>query len=380
MGSTVVWKGLAGSCFFMLSSARKLTQSPPREVPLLPPEESAGTNFSFRGRPLPGDIASEGIEAETATERPAASSGEAISPNLLAILQSPISHARLTVREGALETIERSQAAERYGIEDGIPLLLDRDLNDLDPQEQRVVHSFELFAESYYSKNYAASVSSERTARFDSVIELVRSLSPVGRLVADVGSGPAVFAEPVQSLGAGYVAIDLSLRNLLSAKRRLDHLDAIVASTTNLPVQDEAFDLVLCIGCLEYVTRPRQAIGELLRVTRTGGHVLMSFANSRSPRRWWDEGVVHPTVRLRSRFTREAAGYKRSLVSPTEAASLVSDYGGKVELVEHLGQGLLGYPLSEWGWLRDLAEHLQSRSEVALTRCSEFLLLASRHV
>jgi ubiquinone/menaquinone biosynthesis C-methylase UbiE len=376
----VVWTGLAGSCFFTLSSARKLTQSPPREVLLLRPEESAGTNSSFRGRSLPGDIASEGIEADTATKRPAASSDEAISSDLLAILQSPISHARLTVREGALETIERSQAAERYGIEDGIPILLGRDLNDLDPQEQRVVHSFELFAESYYSKNYAVSVSSERTARFDRVIDLLRSLSPLGPLVADVGSGPAVFAEPVQSLGAGYVAIDLSLHNLLSAQRRLAHLDAIVGSTTNLPVQDEAFDLVLCVGCLEYVTCPRQAIGELLRVTRTGGHVLMSFANSRSPRRWWDEGVVHPAVRVRSRFTRQPVGYKRSLVSPTEAASLVSHYGGRVELVDHLGQGLLGYPLSEWGRLRDLAENLQSRSEVASRRCSEFLVLASRHV
>jgi SAM-dependent methyltransferase len=284
------------------------------------------------------------------------------------------------VRGGALETIAEARATERFDVQHGIPLLLARHFDRLDTQEQRVVRSFELFGDSYYARNYAKSISSERTIRYDRVIELVHSLSPAGLQVADVGSGPAVFAEPVQSLGAGYVAIDLSLQNLLSARRRLRQLDAVVASVTNLPIKKGAFDVVLCVGCLEYVTCPRQAISELLRVTRGGGHLLMSFASSQSPRRWWDEGVVHPADRLRSRLTRGAVGYKRRLLSPTDAMSLVSDYGGKVELVEHLGQGLVGYPFSEWGWLRGLAEDLQRGSEALSRRSAEFLVLASQRV
>jgi SAM-dependent methyltransferase len=306
-----------------------------------------------------------------------ASTSEPVPAHLLSILRSPVSRLPLTAHAGSLETVG-SWPAQRYTVQHGIPILLDDALDRLHSQEEGIVRSFELSSEWYYSRNYAGLERPERMLRYERVIELIGSLSSAGLLVADVGSGPAVFAEPIQALGAAYVAIDLSLHNLLAARRRLAHFDAVVGSVTDLPVRDEAFDLVLCIGCLEYVTRPQRALAELLRVTRGGGYLLMSFANSHSPRRWWEEGAVHRAARLRSRLLRRPDGYRRSLAAPAKAMSLVTDSGGKVELIEYLGQGLFGYPLSEWRWSRDLAAKLQDRSDALAKRSSEFLLLASR--
>jgi SAM-dependent methyltransferase len=43
-----------------------------------------------------------------------------------------------------------------------------------------------------------------------------------------------------------------------------------------LPVEDASFDVVLCVQVLEHVADPGAAVGELRRVVRAGGRVLVS--------------------------------------------------------------------------------------------------------
>jgi SAM-dependent methyltransferase len=86
-----------------------------------------------------------------------------------------------------------------------------------------------------------------------------------GLRVLDVGCGVKPYY-PCFSTAREYVGADLPGN---------PHAD-LVGSAELLPVDDGAFDLVLCIQVLEHVEEPAAVIRELHRVTRPGGRVLLS--------------------------------------------------------------------------------------------------------
>jgi SAM-dependent methyltransferase len=107
-----------------------------------------------------------------------------------------------------------------------------------------------------------------------------------GMRALDVGSGPGRFAIDLATLGAEVTLADLSpvqldlARERLAARglldrvagfRRLDVLDLG-------PIDDGAYDLVVCFGGVVSYTRERhaEALRELARVVRPGGAVLLS--------------------------------------------------------------------------------------------------------
>jgi SAM-dependent methyltransferase len=112
--------------------------------------------------------------------------------------------------------------------------------------------------------------------------ELVRP----GDLVLDAGAGPGRFTIELARLGARVHVGDLSPVQLrLNAERvaAAGYEDAVVARTEldicDLSVfADDQFDVVVCFGGpISYVMdRADDALAELCRVTRPGGHVLVS--------------------------------------------------------------------------------------------------------
>jgi SAM-dependent methyltransferase len=56
-----------------------------------------------------------------------------------------------------------------------------------------------------------------------------------------------------------------------------------IADVEFLPFCDCTFDTVLCVGVLQYLGAPDAALKELARVTRSGGQVIITFPNRRSP-------------------------------------------------------------------------------------------------
>ncbi len=86
-----------------------------------------------------------------------------------------------------------------------------------------------------------------------------------GLRVLDVGCGVKPYF-PFFSGASEYVGVDLPGN---------PHAD-LVGSAEQLPVDDGAFDIVLCVQVLEHVDDPAAVIRELHRVTRPGGRVLLS--------------------------------------------------------------------------------------------------------
>lgn len=92
---------------------------------------------------------------------------------------------------------------------------------------------------------------------------------------------------PLLSAQAGSVfGIDLSARTLAAARARFAHLHGIQADVRCLPFADAAFDAVVSNSTLDHfasVADIAAGLGELHRVLRSGGQLLLTLDNLANP-------------------------------------------------------------------------------------------------
>jgi ubiquinone/menaquinone biosynthesis C-methylase UbiE len=108
---------------------------------------------------------------------------------------------------------------------------------------------------------------------------------PTGSRVLEVGGGAGLMSVALARRGYRVDAVDAS-QAMVELTRQSAHQagceDAISAATGDacaLEFVDGAFDLTLAIGVISWLDRPDMAIREMARVTRPGGHVLVTSFN-----------------------------------------------------------------------------------------------------
>jgi len=149
-----------------------------------------------------------------------------------------------------------------------------------------------------------------------------------GERVLDAGCGPGFYvSELLERVGpeGSVVGVDASAPMLaFAAKRCVDHanVDFREGNVTALPVADAEFDRALSVQVLEYVEDIPAALGELLRVLKPGGRVLIWDVDwatvswhSRDPDRMerflraWDEHLTAPSLPRTLSARMRAAGF-----------------------------------------------------------------------
>ncbi len=112
------------------------------------------------------------------------------------------------------------------------------------------------------------------------------------REILEVGCGIGVGpVHTARTYGCRVVAIDRSERMIEWSRRRArvegvaDRIELRVADVLALPFEDDRFDATVCESVLAFVGDKQQAIREMVRVTRPGGHVGLSemFLLSETP-------------------------------------------------------------------------------------------------
>ena len=112
----------------------------------------------------------------------------------------------------------------------------------------------------------------------DSVDQLGDWCDLTGARVLDVGGGPGYFGRAFARAGARYVGVELDVAGDLPAE-----LFGLCASGENLPIQSESVDVAYSSNVVEHMRHPWTMTDELVRVTRPGGLVFVSFTPWLSP-------------------------------------------------------------------------------------------------
>ncbi len=107
------------------------------------------------------------------------------------------------------------------------------------------------------------------------------------RAVLDVGCGDGSTLLAAAEAGAHVTGLDRSARMLESAQARAAErgltLDLHEGDAAALPFADASFDLVFAVTMLCFVEDPSRVLGELARVTRPGGRVVLGELARWSP-------------------------------------------------------------------------------------------------
>jgi SAM-dependent methyltransferase len=115
----------------------------------------------------------------------------------------------------------------------------------------------------------------------DSVRQVSGYRTLAGTTVLDVGGGPGYFADAFRGAGARYVAIDADLGEL-SARGAVEP-GTVLGSGTAVPIRTGAVDVCYSSNVLEHVAEPERMAEEMVRVTRPGGLVFLSYTTWLSP-------------------------------------------------------------------------------------------------
>jgi SAM-dependent methyltransferase len=115
----------------------------------------------------------------------------------------------------------------------------------------------------------------------DTVCQIEDYFDLGGCTVVDVGGGPGHFTEALRERGARCFLFEPDSAEMLS--RGTAPSGAVLADGYWLPVRDGGADLCLSSNVLEHVRDPLGLIDEMVRATRPGGLVYLSFCNWYSP-------------------------------------------------------------------------------------------------
>lgn len=118
---------------------------------------------------------------------------------------------------------------------------------------------------------------------FDDDVLRARALArlvPTGLRVADIGTGTGILALELAQLGLEVVAIDHSSRMLEAARAKFDQagvggVELRHGEASALPLEDGDVDAAFAHMVIQYLPSPAEAIGEMARVVKPGGRVVI---------------------------------------------------------------------------------------------------------
>ncbi|HVZ94946.1 MAG TPA: class I SAM-dependent methyltransferase [Phycisphaerales bacterium] len=161
-----------------------------------------------------------------------------------------------------------------------------------------------------------------------------------GLSIADIGCGTGRHSARLAMAGAKVTGVDFShgMLSRAGSKPGAERVTFIEHDINHhpLPLNGRAFDRVICALVVDHIADLRGLFGELGRICRAGGSVLVT--------------VMHPAMMLKgvqARFTDPATGLE---TRPQSVANTISDY-----VTAALGAGLRIAHISEHAVDEDLA-------------------------
>jgi len=98
-----------------------------------------------------------------------------------------------------------------------------------------------------------------------------------GEKVLDVGSGSGYLAEGIAAENDFTFCLDISLKNLLAVKEgKRGTVSLVNSAAETLPFRSGSFDKILCAEVLEHISEDGKALGEIARILKPGGVLVIT--------------------------------------------------------------------------------------------------------
>jgi demethylmenaquinone methyltransferase/2-methoxy-6-polyprenyl-1,4-benzoquinol methylase len=97
-----------------------------------------------------------------------------------------------------------------------------------------------------------------------------------GMQILDLAAGPGSSSEPLYKAGATVFATDFSEGMLAQGRKARPYLNFSKADALNLPFEENRFDVVTISYGLRNTVKFEKALAEALRVTKTGGRIVIA--------------------------------------------------------------------------------------------------------
>ncbi|MDL9935148.1 class I SAM-dependent methyltransferase [Gordonia sp. ABSL1-1] len=138
---------------------------------------------------------------------------------------------------------------------------------------------------------FYGALAADTTAMITAFTEQVDATGIANRVILDVGGGPGYFADSFRAAGAHYISVEPDPAEMHAGG--LDHRGSVRGSGQALPFADGSMDVCLSSNVVEHTRRPWEMCEEMLRVTRPGGLVIVSYTLWWGPFGGHEMGLTH---------------------------------------------------------------------------------------
>jgi SAM-dependent methyltransferase len=184
------------------------------------------------------------------------------------------------------------------------------------------------FEQSDPSRFYTA-LAEDTAAMVGDLWRAIHGEPATGQTLLDVGGGPGYFATAFQDAGLTYIGVEPDPAEMHAGPATGGSATYVLASGMALPFADASVDICLSSNVAEHVPEPWRLAREMLRVTRPGGLVVLSYTVWFGPFGGHEMGLTHYLggARAADRYARKHGhrpknDYGSSLFAVSAAAGL----------------------------------------------------------
>ncbi len=160
-----------------------------------------------------------------------------------------------------------------------------------------LARSLRLLAQFRYERSdpsrFYGALAEDTAAMVADLWEAARGEPAAGRTVLDVGGGPGYFATAFTDAGLDYIGVEPDPAEMHAGPAVAGAATYVRASGTALPFADASVDICLSSNVAEHVPQPWRLAREMLRVTKPGGLVVLSYTVWLGPFGGHEMGLTH---------------------------------------------------------------------------------------
>ena len=158
--------------------------------------------------------------------------------------------------------------------------LIANKLSNILNEEQEMTFTQEKKTQNYYN-DYSKIYEEERRQGYYSLINNLEfekiEFSAKEKKTLEIGCGTGLILERTHKIARHATGIDISEGMLNVCQKK--GLDVLQASATQLPFEDNTFDLVYSFKVLAHIPNIKKALQEIARVTKADGKMVLEFYN-----------------------------------------------------------------------------------------------------